>query len=87
MALWNANCVAQHKGEIQLFLQHNKIDILLISETHFTTKKSSTTEAPCTQPNYNPILIPYYDPYHEALPPGDNPIAVNNNNNNYYYYY
>ena len=35
IALWNANGHAQHKEEIQLFLQHNIIDILLISETHF----------------------------------------------------
>jgi exonuclease III len=49
IALWNANGLAQHKDEIQLFLRHNKIDILLISETHFTTKKSSTTEAPSTK--------------------------------------
>jgi exonuclease III len=55
IALWNANVLAQHKDEIQLFLQHNKIDILLISETHFTTKKSSTTEALSTEPYYNPI--------------------------------
>jgi exonuclease III len=66
IALWNANGLAQHKDEILLFLQHNKIDILFISETHFTTK-SSTTEAPSTELNYNPIWIPYYDPYHEKM--------------------
>jgi exonuclease III len=37
IAQWNANGLAQHKGEVQLFLQQNKIDILLVSETHFTT--------------------------------------------------
>jgi hypothetical protein len=26
---WNANSHAQHEGEVQLFLQQNKIDILL----------------------------------------------------------
>jgi hypothetical protein len=40
---------------------------LLISETHFTTKKSSTTEALSTEPYYNPIWIPYYDPYHKKI--------------------
>jgi exonuclease III len=35
---WNANGLAQHKGEFQLFLQQNKIDILLVSETHSTIK-------------------------------------------------
>jgi len=34
----SANGLAQHKGEVQFFLQQNKIDILLVSETHFTTK-------------------------------------------------
>jgi peptide subunit release factor 1 (eRF1) len=34
----NANGLAQHKGEVQLFLQQNKIDILLVSETHFIMK-------------------------------------------------
>jgi len=38
IAQWNANGLAQHKGEVQLFLQQNKIDILLVSETHFITK-------------------------------------------------
>ena len=37
-ALWNANGLAEHKDEIQLLLQQNKIDILLISETHFAMK-------------------------------------------------
>jgi len=37
IAQWNAKGLAQHKGEVQLFLQQNKIDILLVSETHFTT--------------------------------------------------
>ena len=38
IAQWNANGLAQHKGEVQLFLQQNKIDILLVSKTHFITK-------------------------------------------------
>jgi hypothetical protein len=38
IALWSPNGLAQHKDEIQLFLQQNKIDILLINESHFTTK-------------------------------------------------
>jgi exonuclease III len=38
IAQWNANGLAQHKDEVQLFLQQNKIDILLVSETHFTMK-------------------------------------------------
>jgi hypothetical protein len=38
IALWNANGLVQYKDEIQPFLQQNKMDILIISETHFTTK-------------------------------------------------
>ena len=30
--------LAHHKEEVQLFLQHSKLDILLVSEVHFTTK-------------------------------------------------
>jgi len=38
IAQWNVNGLAQHKGEVQLFLQQNKIDILLVSETHSIMK-------------------------------------------------
>lgn len=38
LALWNANGLAQHSQEVQLFLIENKLDILLISETHFTDR-------------------------------------------------
>ena len=34
----NANGLQQRKREIELFLNENKIDILLISETHFTDR-------------------------------------------------
>jgi hypothetical protein len=36
IALWNANGLAQHRQEVQLFITQHKLDILLISETHFT---------------------------------------------------
>jgi exonuclease III len=35
IALWNANGLVQHKDEAKTFLDHNAIDILLVSETHF----------------------------------------------------
>ena len=35
---WNANGLSQHKYEVQQFLQMQDIDVLLISETHFTHK-------------------------------------------------
>lgn len=38
IAQWNANGLLKHKDEIMLFLKQNFIDILLISETHFTEK-------------------------------------------------
>jgi hypothetical protein len=41
IAQWKAKGLAQHKGEVQLNLQQNKIDILLVRETHFTTKPTS----------------------------------------------
>lgn len=36
ICLWNANGLANHCQELQTFVCNNKIDILLISETHFT---------------------------------------------------
>ncbi|PNF32015.1 hypothetical protein B7P43_G06576 [Cryptotermes secundus] len=38
IALWNANGLLQQKNELGTFLQHNFIDIMLISETHFTDR-------------------------------------------------
>lgn len=38
IALWNANGLANHCHELQLFLTQRKIDVCLISETHFTDR-------------------------------------------------
>lgn len=38
IALWNANGLSQHKLELNRFIIEHKIDILLISESHFTDK-------------------------------------------------
>jgi len=38
IAQWKANGLQQHKDEVVLFLKQNQIDMLLISETHFTSK-------------------------------------------------
>jgi exonuclease III len=38
VALWNANGLLHHKDEIKIFLDHNAVDILLVSETHFTER-------------------------------------------------
>ena len=55
-AQWNANSLQNHKEEIKLFLNQNFIDIILISETHFTTK------------NY--FSIPRYKLYYTSHPDG-----------------
>jgi len=36
--LWNANGLSNHNLELQTFLDMHKIDIALISETHFTSR-------------------------------------------------
>jgi hypothetical protein len=36
IAQWNANGLQNHKEELTIFLKQNCIEILLISETHFT---------------------------------------------------
>ena len=56
IALWNANGLAQHKFELELFLKQQQIDIMLISETHFTDK------------NY--LKIHGYNFYHTQHPSG-----------------
>lgn len=38
IVIWNANGISQRKNEIEAFLIHNKIDIMMISETHLTIK-------------------------------------------------
>jgi exonuclease III len=38
IALWNANGLAHHADELQTFLAIRNIDIMLLSETHFTQK-------------------------------------------------
>lgn len=38
IVIWNANGLCQHAQEIQSFLNLHNIDVMLISETHFTNK-------------------------------------------------
>lgn len=38
LAIWNANGLTRHTNETEVFLNENFIDIMLVSETHFTTK-------------------------------------------------
>jgi exonuclease III len=42
IAHWNANGLHRHNEEVKLFLILNHIDILLVSETHFTSKTHFT---------------------------------------------
>lgn len=56
IAAWNANGLKNHILEIEYFLDINKIDILLISESHAT--------------NYTDIKIPRYNIYYANHPDG-----------------
>lgn len=38
IAVWNANGLTKQTQEVKQFINDHKIDILLISETHFTQK-------------------------------------------------
>jgi len=38
IATWNANGLAKYSQEIKTFIFSQNIDILLVSETHFTNK-------------------------------------------------
>ena len=40
---WNANGLAQRSQELKVFFNEHNMDILLISETHFTEKVISFT--------------------------------------------
>lgn len=54
IALWNANGILNHKHEVELFLSNNKIDIMLVSESHLPTKYI--------------FKIPHYAVYNAAHP-------------------
>jgi hypothetical protein len=56
LALWNANGLHHHAEELETFLSLRNIDIMLISETHFTDKSH--------------LRIPNYAVYHSNHPNG-----------------
>jgi exonuclease III len=56
IAEWNANGLLNHKLELMQVLQDNKIDVLLVPETHFT--------------NGTVLKIPNYSIYHCNHPDG-----------------
>jgi exonuclease III len=41
LALWNANGLTQLTEELKTFISIHNVDVMLISETHFTEKKLS----------------------------------------------
>lgn len=53
---WNANGLGQHAQEIKIFLETHGVDILLISETHFTARSF--------------IKFPHYNVYSTNHPDG-----------------
>jgi hypothetical protein len=38
IVLWNANGLAQHTAEVKNYILNQQVDIMLISETHFTAR-------------------------------------------------
>jgi hypothetical protein len=54
IVIWNANGLSNHKLELQTFLNMHKIDIALISGTHFTSRSV--------------FKIPHYALYHTIHP-------------------
>jgi exonuclease III len=76
IAQWKASGLQQHKDEVILFLKQNQIDILLISETHFTSKNHFSIpgyELCCknhpdrTAHGGTPIIIKIIITYYEQL--------------------
>ena len=54
MAQWNANGLHQHIDEVNLFLRHSYIDVLLISETHCAGRTYRSL------PHYNEVCDTVY---------------------------
>jgi hypothetical protein len=57
LALWNANGLIQH-AEVKTFISVHNIDVMLISETHFTEKVTSNySTIQSTTPIIQPELL------------------------------
>jgi exonuclease III len=56
LALWNTNGLTQHAEELRTFISYHNIDVMLISETHFTEKSY--------------FKLPFYTVYHTNYPAG-----------------
>jgi exonuclease III len=62
LAVWNANGLIQHRDELKMFLYIHDIDVMLISETHFTEKSYIRI------PQYTIILTIQQEPFGAELP-------------------
>ena len=65
-AVWNANGLCQHAQEINTFLQTHNIDVLLVSETHFTERSHINT----------PQYAIYHTPHSEQKAHGGTAVIV-----------
>jgi hypothetical protein len=63
LTLWNANGLTQHAEELRTFISDHNIDVMLISETHFT--------------NNHYFKLPFYSVYHTNHPAGSAIIIKN----------
>lgn len=73
LALWNANGLTQHAEEIKVFINEHKLDIILVSETHFTNKS-----------HFNVRNYTVYDTKHpDGTAHGGSAIIVNNSIKHY----
>jgi exonuclease III len=68
-AVWNANGLCQHAKDINLFIQTFNLNILPVSETHFTNKSYITT------PNYNI----YYTTHPDETAHGGSAVIIRQN--------
>jgi len=73
--VWNANGLCQHAQEIKLFIQTFNLDILLVSETHFTNRSYITI------PNYN--IRVYYTNQPDETEHGGTAVIIRQNIKHY----
>ena len=69
VAAWNSNGLQQRALETKTFLYNNNIDILLVSETHFTSKSHMKV----------PYYIIYDTKYRSGKAHGETVVIIRNN--------
>ena len=40
ICFWNANGIRQHENELEYFLKNKQIDVMMVSETHLTSRNT-----------------------------------------------